>query len=225
MRSEDRTAAATIRDTAMELFAERGADAVTVRDIATAAGVSPALVIHHYKSKAGLREAVEERALETLTELLAGLAKSDGGTAETSSMAKMLAERLDDYPMLPAYLRRMLVDGGRPAERLFGRLYEMTVTTMRDYEAAGMLRPGDDDVARSAFLLTNDLGVIILRDQIAAVIGMDPLGPAGIARWTTQLMDAYTNGLFAQGKESARPGEGPGRMRVVSREADGEKTR
>lgn len=203
MRSEDRTAAATIRDAAMKLFAERGADAVTVRDIATAAGVSPALVIHHYKSKAGLREAVEQRAVETMTELIAGLTGPDGGAMETSSMAVMFAERLDAYPMLPVYLRRMLVDGGPAAGRLFRRLFEMTVTSMRDYQVAGMLEATDDEAARSAFLLVNDLAVIILRDQIAAVIGADPLGSEGITRWTAQLMDVYTNGLFVAGRESA----------------------
>jgi AcrR family transcriptional regulator len=38
------------------LFAAHGPDAVTVRQIATAAGLSPALVVHHFGSKEGLRE-------------------------------------------------------------------------------------------------------------------------------------------------------------------------
>jgi Bacterial regulatory proteins, tetR family len=47
MRSapDDRTARAVIQDEALQLFAERGPDAVTVRQIAAAAGVSPGLVI------------------------------------------------------------------------------------------------------------------------------------------------------------------------------------
>ena len=46
----DLTAKAVIRNTALRLFAERGPDGVSVREIAAAAGVSPALVIHHYGS-------------------------------------------------------------------------------------------------------------------------------------------------------------------------------
>jgi len=56
----DQTAAAAIRIAAMELFAERGYAEVTVRQIASAAGVSPALVIHHYGSKDKLRAVLEE---------------------------------------------------------------------------------------------------------------------------------------------------------------------
>jgi pimeloyl-ACP methyl ester carboxylesterase len=41
---------------ASRLFAVHGPAAVTVRQIATAAGVSPALVVHHFGSKEGLRE-------------------------------------------------------------------------------------------------------------------------------------------------------------------------
>ncbi|MEO7078692.1 MAG: helix-turn-helix domain-containing protein, partial [Rhodococcus sp. (in: high G+C Gram-positive bacteria)] len=37
---DDRTARARIRDEALRLFAERGPDAITMRDIAAAAGVS-----------------------------------------------------------------------------------------------------------------------------------------------------------------------------------------
>ncbi|MFK4547934.1 AcrR family transcriptional regulator [Streptomyces tendae] len=39
--SEDRTTRAIIRDEALRLFADQGPDRVTVRQIATAAGVSP----------------------------------------------------------------------------------------------------------------------------------------------------------------------------------------
>lgn len=44
----------TIITAARQLFAEHGYNGVTIRDIATAAGVSPALVIKHYRSKAEL---------------------------------------------------------------------------------------------------------------------------------------------------------------------------
>jgi TetR/AcrR family transcriptional regulator, regulator of cefoperazone and chloramphenicol sensitivity len=56
MRSaDDLTAAARIRDAAIEQFGEHGFG-TGLRAIAEAAGVSAALVIHHFGSKQGLRQ-------------------------------------------------------------------------------------------------------------------------------------------------------------------------
>src|SRR5699024_4209490 len=59
----DLTGRARIRNTALRLFAERGFAGTTVRDVAAAAGVSPALVRHHCAGKDGLREAWDTYAL------------------------------------------------------------------------------------------------------------------------------------------------------------------
>jgi AcrR family transcriptional regulator len=198
--ASDLTAAAAIREAAMRLFAERGFAAVTVRQVAAAADVSPALVIHHFRSKDGLKAAVDQRALEAFAEMIADLISPESVLAEATTMAAIFAERLDAQPVLPAYLRRMLVDGGRQATALFRRLYQMSLDWMRDYEDAGVVRPTDDEPARAAFLLVNDLAVIMLRDQIAAVLGVDPLSRAGVERWTAQLMNVYTEGIYLPGK-------------------------
>ena len=60
---EDLTTRARIRDAAVDLFARDGFAHVTVRRIATEAGVSPALVIHHFGSKEGLRAACDAHVL------------------------------------------------------------------------------------------------------------------------------------------------------------------
>ncbi|MFA7514520.1 MAG: helix-turn-helix domain-containing protein, partial [Mycolicibacterium vanbaalenii] len=66
MRSaDDLTAAARIRDAAIDLFGRDGF-AVGVRSIASAADVSPGLVIHHFGSKDGLRKACDDFVAETV---------------------------------------------------------------------------------------------------------------------------------------------------------------
>lgn len=180
----------------MRLFAERGIAAVTVRDIAAAAGVSAALVIHHYKSKEGLRAAVERRATEAVAELVDGLTDPSGPSLETSSMAALLADRMQAYPALLGYLRRMLVDGGEAATTLYRGFYELTLAALSEFQGAGFVRPSTDEATRAAFLLTNDLAVIVLREQITAVLGVDPLSEQGLVRWTEQVMDVYTHGTL-----------------------------
>jgi AcrR family transcriptional regulator len=197
VRSSDLTAAARIREAAMRLFAERGVAAVSVRDIAQAAEVSSSLVIHHYKSKEGLKAAVDERATAALIEVFADLVDGGPPDAAAGSLAAKLAANLEAEPVLPAYIRRILVDGGPVGEALFRTLFDATVQTMETLEKAGVARPTEDGPARAALLMVSDLAVIILRDQIAGVLGTDPMSPGGLARWTRAAMDLYGSGLFA----------------------------
>jgi TetR/AcrR family transcriptional regulator, regulator of cefoperazone and chloramphenicol sensitivity len=193
---EDLRAEAVIRDTAMRLFAEHGPAAVTIREIAAAAGVSPSLVMHHFGSKEGLRDAVDRRAVAFFEELLGELARigEEGGSA---SLAELLAARLEREPGMVDYVRRLLADGGEAADGLFSKLFEATVTGMRALVAAGVARPAADEAARAAFLLANDLSLLMMHRQIARVTGTDPLARHGLVAWSAVVMDVYTGGIFA----------------------------
>lgn len=60
----------------IEMFATRGFDATSVRDIAAAAGVQPASVYHYYPSKEALLVAIVDRAATTVAEEIAAAARS-----------------------------------------------------------------------------------------------------------------------------------------------------
>lgn len=192
----DLTAAAAIRIAAMELFAERGYAEVTVRQIASAAGVSAALVIHHYGSKENLRAMLEERVAGFVESMLADLARvtEEGGSA---SVAELFADRLEREPGMAGYVRRLLADRGPAGVDLFGRLYEVTRAGMDALEQAGVVRRSDDELVRNAFLLSNDLAVLLFRPHLSQVTGIDPLSRAGMVRWSAAVVDVYSRGVFA----------------------------
>ena len=52
-------------------------------------------------------------------------------------------------------------------------------------------------MARSAFLLANDVAQLVRREQIAGVLGVDQLSRLGMARWTDGVMAVYGTGIFA----------------------------
>ena len=60
---DDLTAKARIRNTALDLYATHGEDRISLRAIAAEAGVAVGLVQHHFKTKAGLRNAVDQLSL------------------------------------------------------------------------------------------------------------------------------------------------------------------
>jgi TetR/AcrR family transcriptional regulator, regulator of cefoperazone and chloramphenicol sensitivity len=191
----DLTSAAAIRIAAMKLFAERGYAGVTVRQIASAAGVSPALVIHHYGSKERLRAVLEERVAAFVEAMLAELVRAQEEGASTS-VAELFASRLEREPALAGYVRRLLCDGGPAGAALFERLYEATRAGMRVLEEAGIVRPPRDEQVRDAFLLCNDLAMLLLRPLVSQVTGIDPLARDGLVRWSAEVFDVYSAGVF-----------------------------
>jgi TetR/AcrR family transcriptional regulator, regulator of cefoperazone and chloramphenicol sensitivity len=204
----DQTAAAAIRIAAMQLFAERGYAGVTVRQIASAAEVSPALVIHHYGSKEKLRAVLEERVAAFVESMLAELARApeQGGSA---SVAGLFADRLEREPAMAGYVRRLLIDAGPAGVALYERLFEVTRAGLQALEQAGVVRPAQDEPVRSAFLLSNDLAMLLLRPHISEVAGVDPLARDGLARWAAAAFDVYVNGLFAPAPSPAQATDTP----------------
>jgi len=203
----DFTGRAAIRNAALRLFADRGPDVVTVREIATQAGVSPALVVHHFGSKDGLRAEVDAfaaRAFDAIFEALPTeeLAEVLAGGAATGSLAEAFTRGFPPGSPLPAYLRRLLLTNDPAGAALFGRWYAATRRILDVMVEMGVARPSEDPAVRAAFFLVNDLALILLRNPIAIAIGADPLTPEGIERWAREGSIVYAEGAFiAPGKE------------------------
>jgi AcrR family transcriptional regulator len=80
-RSEQRAASeAAILDAAFELYAERGPDGVSLRDVTESVGLTHAMAIRYFGSKQGLVSAVEGRLVDELSTLIDGveLATAEG---------------------------------------------------------------------------------------------------------------------------------------------------
>ena len=198
----DLTARAGIRNAALRLFGERGHDAVTVRDIAAAAGVSPALVLHHFGSKDGLRSQVDRYAAEAFDALFAemdaeGMDQMVAGGGASASLAEAFGRTFPPGSPLPAYLRRLLLTNDPTGAALFGRWYAATRQVLDALVEEGRAAPSADPAVRAAFLLVNDLALLLLRNQIAVAIGVDPLTPDGLDRWAREITPIYVAGVFS----------------------------
>ena len=218
MPASFRTTRAVIRDEALRLFAERGPDAVTVRQIAAAAGVSPGLVIHRFGSKDGLREAVDGHVLAMFGAMLTELTTSDlyePGAA--GSLAEAVVKHLPPGSPVPAYLRRLLLAGGDPGRELFRRLYQGSQSALDAMSQAGLAARGADPAVRAAILLSNDLAVLLLREHLTDVLGDDPLSAEGMARWGRELLTIYAAGLLAAPAGDEGGNDEPGRARGTGR--------
>lgn len=197
----DVSARTRIRDSALTLFAHHGPDAVTIRQIASHAGVSPALILHHYGSRAGLRTDVDAHVARVFDGLLvdslsdaASLARADDGAV--ASLAEIMLQNLPPGSPIPEYFRRLILTGDPTGREFFRQWFAMSRTLLDALAGAGALRPASDPDVRTAFLMVNDLALVLLHDHLADVLGFDPLEPTGMRRWATDVLDAYTAGVF-----------------------------
>lgn len=168
-----------------------------MRQVAAAAGVSPGLVVHHFGSRAGLREAVDAHVAAVFDGLVNALAEADWSDTEVgaSFVAVVLAQLPAGSPIL-GYLRWLLLSGDPAGTTLFLRWHLLTGQVLDQMTTAGIIRPSPDPPARAAFLLVNDLAALLMHEHLTAALGDDPLSEAGMARWTDSLLDVYRNGLF-----------------------------
>ena len=103
MRSADLAAPERIWHAALARFAEEGYAASSVRTIAADAGVSPALILHHFGSKEGLRAACDEFVFAFFKDMLGRVAQ-----AEPAQSMAQFEGFTDEAMLLMRYLMRQV---------------------------------------------------------------------------------------------------------------------
>lgn len=160
MRSADLTAAARIRDAAIAQFGEHGFG-VGLRTIAEAAGVSAALVIHHFGSKEGLRKACEDYIAEEIRSSKSEALRSN----DPATWFAQLAE-IEEYAPLMAYLVRSMQAGGDLAIMLWRRMIDNAEEYLEEGVRAGTIKPSRDPKARAKYLGITGGGALLLYIQM-----------------------------------------------------------
>ncbi|GAA1458756.1 TetR family transcriptional regulator [Nocardiopsis exhalans] len=191
---EDLTARARIRDAAVECFGEKGFG-VTVRVIADRASVSPGLVIHHFGSKAKLRQTCDEYVRQVIYEAKKESLSHPGADGMVRSL-----RAADQYSGLLAYLFRAMQEGGE----LSRHLYEAMVADVQSYLDVGVregtIRPSRDPAKRARWLAANGFGSLL----VLVTMQQDQENPdfgQVLHEWEQQYilpaLEVYTEGLFA----------------------------
>jgi AcrR family transcriptional regulator len=192
MRSSDLTAAARIRDAAIAQFGAHGFG-VGLRQIAEAAGVSAALVIHHFGSKDGLRAACDDYVAEAIRTSKSEAMRSH----DPASWLAQLSE-IESYAPLTAYLMRSLQSGADLAKTLWRTMIANAEEYLDEGVRAGTLKPSRDPKARARYLAISGGGGLLLYLQMHE----DPTDLAAVLRdYSTDMvlpaLELYTEGLMA----------------------------
>lgn len=201
--SEDLTTWARIRDVAIERFPEDGFAGTTVRAIAKGAGVSPALVLHHFGSKEGLHRACDEYVVHMTMEMKrdaieTGMYRKSGAIAAAYQLAE---------PTL-RYLAWTLGTGTETAARIFGDFVDEVTVQLVEGQKLGLINEYyGDPREQAAVLVAMQLGGLLLHDHLTRAFGVDMLTAEGLmasAPYTLQIFsgDLFDREIMAQTKQS-----------------------
>jgi len=181
---------------AIELFRRHGYNGTSVRDIASAVGISPPALYNHFPNKKALYQAAVAAAFEDKAQhLLDALAVQEPAICRLDRFVHTAIEEIRYSPAFRALLDRELLDGD--SERLaflgqavFSRVQQPFMSLLDE------LKPGCD-----AFLLSEMiLGMLKQHDAMGllhAHLGLDiPVerDPNVIARQVMEILTPYFNG-------------------------------
>lgn len=140
------TSSARIRDAAIEQVGVHGFG-VSLRTIAEAAGVSAALVIHHFGSKDGLLRACDEYLTEEIRSEKSEAIQSHNPATWLTQVAE-----IESFAPMMAYLVRSMQAGGDLAKTLWRKMIDNAEGYLEEGVRAGTIRPSRDPKARAKYL-------------------------------------------------------------------------
>ena len=186
--AEDLTARARIRDAALRLFAERGLDGTTIRDIAREAGVSGGLIRHHFGSKDDLRAACDSYALDQMMRIKEQ-AVLEGQLSNPAFMSAAHPTML----LTLRYLARSLVDGSPAAVAMYDEMVALGEDWLTRHHAGQV----SDPHAYSAVLVAMQSGLLMMHSQLSRWLGADIFTAEGHLRLTAAMIDFYSQPLLS----------------------------
>lgn len=149
--------AARILDAAEIVFAAKGFDGASLRDIATQAGIREPGLYNYFKNKQDLYEAVLDRALLPMSEAMGIRLTGAEGVRAYTELPAVMTDLLLEHPRMSALFQQAL-QGGRDSvgnqliQEWLDRLFEQGMETMR---AVGLEDIDEADLAIQTIALFN----------------------------------------------------------------------
>ena len=161
-----------------------------MRAIAAKAGVSPALITHHFGTKEALKDECDERIMAAYADIkMAGMTDLAGTMGLFTSQDRTL-ERL------AAYFLRAILDGGEPGRRFFARFIERTQQVMNEAVRRGQVRPVCADAAHVRYLTAAGIGTVLVTMLTEPDSTQAYYNAADHPELLDAQLDALTHGVF-----------------------------
>jgi len=196
--SDNRTGSQRILEAAINLFGRNGVKGTSMRAIAEEAGVSQALVVHHFGSKDGLQRACDHH--------VAGVVRANKQTAMANGPQldpfHTLRQLERSQPLL-RYLARALTEGGEHTADLVDEFVADAEDYMRQGEEAGFLKPSETPRERTITLVIWSMGALAMHEHVRRLLGVDFLAvdapPESLRPYLRPMLELFSQGLMEEG--------------------------
>ena len=180
------------------LFAEHGASGVSLRRVAEAAGVTPAMVHYYFGGKDGLSDALLDQVLARLLERVREVVAAGGALPD---LIAVLVGTFGREPWIPVMIvREVLAEGGRYRERFISgyasELAELLPGLLRQDIAEGQFRADLDPTLATLSLMGLTLMPFVARPVAERVFAL-AYDDDFLARFA-----AHTHRLFIEGVQA-----------------------
>ena len=184
-----------IQAAALKSFAAHGTDATTMRGVAAAAGVSLGSVQHHFVTKAGLIEAVDEYVVQLVTSTFSKPVP-EPPVDSVVEIGNRVTTLFTEQPEVAAYLGRALVDGSAVGAKVFDTLLAVGIARWQQRSERGELREDVDLTWAAINGLVLALGAVSLRPHLDRHLAEPFITPAQLERWQKAVDALLREGLF-----------------------------
>jgi len=220
-KTDDPEARARIAAAAEALFAARGFDGTTIRDIAKKARVNGAMIHYYFGSKEGLYRAILEAAASKVRSLLVDTSSRAASTGDRlAGFVDAYAEYILNHPNLARILYRELLTGGRRimqvAEKYAVTNYTILKNTIAQGVRSGELRQIDVELAPISLM-----GMVVifqfLRPFISVALGKTEYDDRFVNRIAAHTIDLFLSGVVSDRTRKRRPVIGKTRRSTKSK--------
>lgn len=204
------TAREQILDAAESLFARKGFDPTTIKEIGAAAGQNPALLYYYFGNKEALYRAVLHRIVEGLVARGSAGLESAGSPADAiRALITTQVEYLLSHPSAPKlFVREMIDHDARHAEAvilqvatgLFGRL----CAVIEQGQRSGVFRSDVEPRFAAVSCIAQVVYFMIARPAVSVFFGLGPAGvPDAMARRFGSHAGEFAIKALSSGERSA----------------------
>jgi len=197
VHGSDLTGRARIRDSALELFANRGVNATSIRDVAKAAGVSAGTVQHHFPSKDALCAGVNQYVAKVTTDAFADFSGDESDSvAITEDLGHRITGLVRDSPNVLRYVARSVADGDESALVAFDGFVGIASALQQRSQNEGVLHDDLDLVWSALNVVVLNLATVLFERAVSRHLPAPFSSPDSLERWRRADTDLFRRAFY-----------------------------